>query len=145
MAEITQPGPELMAQIARYQADACEHLELDPAQAPLVLVTAIHDYLAGLKENGGELEPDLTMALGLLLGEQFVRAFGWHWRQAAYGSAAVQTCIVAPGNLVAADAPGWVGDILLSERECNILAAFERVAAGILPRAEAGRAGVFHF
>lgn len=114
MVEVKLPDPELLELIHEHQQQACEQLELDGAAAPLALVTQINQYLNDLKANGAELEGDMVIALGLLVGEQFVRAFDWHWGlvSEAGNEDFTRTCVLPPDDSLSINTIGWVADIL---------------------------------
>lgn len=123
MVEVKSPAPELLELIHEHQQQACEHLELDGATAPLTLVTRINQYLNDLKANGAELEGDMVIALGLLVGEQFVRAFDWHWGLVCMDGNEdyIRTCVLPPDDSLSINPIGWVADILgcLTEPEAE--------------------------
>lgn len=147
MAEIRKLDPELIAEIKTLQEKAMGFLGLTPNMNPKEVVETINTYIRELKSAQGCLDDqDTIIGIGVLLGEQYVREFGWHWGEVIWDGdeANSRTCVLSVDNSLSINPIWWVNDVLTTERGTNFLLNFNMVAANKVPVADPDAALGFH-
>ena len=74
MAEIHALNEDMQSDLREYEADGLALLQLSPEAKPLGIVTRINEHARYLRAEGATLDQDDVLALGILLGWQYVRA-----------------------------------------------------------------------
>lgn len=141
-------APDLIADIDEYQDEGGELLRLDRTVPPIEIVTAIHEWACSAQRDEREVDTDEIVGAALLLGEQYVRKFKWHWRQVNLEGDGIDdnyfVCVLPADNRISIHPVGWMMSILQKGRPSNILLNFNMVAAGRVPHAAPGDAIGFH-
>jgi hypothetical protein len=146
MAEVSEVDAEVLEDIREYQGRAATLLQVSLSAAPSEIVTAINTRVRELKSSGTTLEQDDCIAFGVLLGEQYVRAFEWHWGEVVWDGDEDEswTCVLNGDNSVSINPIWWVNDVLTTDRSTNFLLNFNMVAAGRMPECAPNEAMGFH-
>jgi hypothetical protein len=132
MAQIDQLDPQTAKDINEYGKAGRSHLGIDGSIAPLEVVKRIETYIKGVKIRGESLDENTVIGLGVLLGEQYVRAFSWHWSEVVRNGVEEDSEInvLSPNNAFAINPMRWINKVLSSEREPNFLLGFNMTEAG---------------
>ncbi|MFB6363560.1 hypothetical protein ACFCP7_05775 [Paenibacillus elgii] len=138
-AKIGKLDTETLQDIATHQQDAAKVLQVNLDDQPNDIVKAITEWVRELKTNKETLENDDCIALGVLLGEQYVRAFGWHW-----GTVDDSAAVLNENNSIAIQPIYWVDKEANREGGTNFMLNFNMVAAGKIPVSPPNTAMWFH-
>ena len=132
MAQINQLDPQTAKDINEYGKAGRLHLGIDGSIAPLEVVKRIETYIKGVKSRGEPLDENTVIGLGVLLGEQYVRAFLWHWGEVVRDGVEEDSeiNILSPNNAFAINPMRWINIVLSSERGTNFLLSFNMTEAG---------------
>jgi hypothetical protein len=146
MAEITPLPADLVKEIRDLQATAAAALSIDETAKPADIVGRITEYVRGLKESGETLPDDKIIALGVLLGEQYVRAFNWHWGQVVwdFDEDTSGTCVLPSDNSLSINPIWWVNNTVSNAQSTTFMLNFNMVAANKVPPANPNDALGFH-
>lgn len=138
MAQISKLDQDTLEEITRYAALGLQLLELPEQSAPIDVVMRIDTALRQVRQGDmGMLEEDQIIALGVLLGEQYVRAFQWHWAEVLHkGDEEGITRVLSPDCAIGNNPIGWISELVSQTRPINILSNFYSVTAGELPFAK---------
>ncbi|WP_167078603.1 hypothetical protein [Massilia aquatica] len=152
---VPQPMPqirplplELASEIKEFQQIGADAIGIDQGAAPAEIVRMIKEKAAHVRAEGQVLDEDATVALGVLLGEQYVREFGWHWAHVNHEDDGDDdnyfVCVLPADNSLSTNPIGWVSSVLSQETPNNILLHFNMVAANRVPPAAPGQALGYH-
>jgi hypothetical protein len=148
MAVIRTVNIDLMDDIVEYQKEAAEFLKVDLLDSPKKIVEAINSFIRKTKSEDEVLDEDNIIGIGVLLGEQYVRQFEWHWREVNFDEDGLEkhfySCVLPTNNSVSINPIWWVSNILKTSRPTNILLNFNMVAERKIPNAAANEALGFH-
>lgn len=146
MAEIRALAVDLQEEIRDFQEQGAAFLAVSQESAPADIVERINSFVRQLKQDEKSLSEDVVISLGVLLGEQYVRRFQWHWGEVIFDGDEEnsQTCVLSPNNGVAINPIWWVNNVVSTGRPTNFLLNFNMVADGRLPNAQANEALGFH-
>lgn len=148
MPDIRAASEDLLEEIRQFQAITADRLGINLADAPSSIVEKIKDQVSQLRDDGTELDEDSLAGLAVVLGEQYVRQFGWHWGEVNfkddYDDAHYVACVLIPDHSVAIAPVWWISEILDGEKSNGILLNFNLVAANQVPVAEPGSALIIH-
>lgn len=146
MAEVREVDAETFNDIVEYQGRAARLLQVEPSLAPDEIVAAITARVRQLKSDGQTLEQDDCIAFGVLLGEQYIRAFQWHWGEVIWDGDEEEgrTCVLNGDNSVSINPIRWVNDVMTTDRATNFMLNFNMVAAGRMPECAPNEAMGFH-
>jgi hypothetical protein len=143
MAEIRALNEDMQSDLREYEADGLALLQLSPEAKPLGIVTRINEHARYLRAEGATLDQDDVLALGILLGWQYVRAHGWHWGQVFWDPDTSAIGVLNRNNAWFINPMWWMNDVLSAARAPNFLLNFNMVA-GNLPPGQANEAMGFH-
>ncbi|MEV7973267.1 hypothetical protein [Cellulomonas sp. NPDC089187] len=144
MVNVTAMSEELLAQVATMAergASLCGVTVSDDAEE---IVRALNGWALASRDAGAQIDPDDVVAVGALLGEQFIRAFGWHWGEMAYPDGMTAFAVLDPDELAACQPINWAYWVLVDGEEVTFALTFSMVAAGEHPRAGDGDPVTFH-
>jgi hypothetical protein len=112
-------------------------LLLGPAleNSPHTIVAAIDHYLSQSDEDTSAEE---ISALAALLGEQYVRQFGWHRVRLRYPDGEILEAVVDQDTTIGTTPTSWLNRLADDPDSVNILLSFNMLAAG---KAHNGNAG----
>lgn len=144
-----QPLPSHLAdEIEEFKDIGAEWIELQRSAAPADIVYAIKEKIGAICKDGLEWDQSDAIALGVLLGEQYVRRFHWHWGYVCFGSEigddTYYPCVLSRNRSLSIQPIMWVTEILSGHKPNNILLNFNMIATGHEPRAQANQALGFH-
>ncbi|MFF2528544.1 hypothetical protein ACFVS2_06475 [Brevibacillus sp. NPDC058079] len=139
-AKIGKLDNETLQEIVKFQQHAAKLLQVKLDDQPHDIVKVITEWVRELKSNKQTLENDDCIALGVLLGEQYVRAFSWHWGTVNDSSAAVLNA----DNSIAIQPIFWVDEVVTNREGTNFMLNFNMVADGNMPICPPNTAMWFH-
>lgn len=84
MPTVNEVEPSVVAELIEQIPIGSALCGARPDDAPKAVVTAINDWVSAFRDRGESPERENAVALGVLLGEQYVRAFSWRWASLAY-------------------------------------------------------------
>lgn len=119
-----------------------------PDAAPEQVLKAVETVIYNHRDGGDELDQDSMVALGLVVGDQYVRTLGWSWVQLQYeddaegdGPFAVVNARKDTGN----QPMNWVYEIATdADREIGILLNFTMIRTGAAQGGQPGDPMMFH-
>lgn len=146
MVEIRPIDADTNTEIVRFQSKGAEILQLSQDAAPRDIVASINALAQQLKQDKRSLSKEEVMSLGVLLGEQYVRRFQWHWGEVVRdgNEETARICVLSQDNSIAVNPIWWFNDVVSTDRSANFLLNFNMVAEGRLPKAEVNEAVGFH-
>lgn len=113
-------------EVVEVSAEAAEELGVAIDAEPYDIVSAIEERIVADRTASD----DEVVALGALLGEQYVRGLGWAWGVVDYGDDRVYS-VVSPDGRIANHPMRWVHDVVLDpEREIAFRLNYNLVLAG---------------
>lgn len=144
MADIRPLPSELMSEIQELQAKSAAFFKLDMTAAPESIVDVINGFVRQAKTDNTSLEEDDVVGIGVLLGEQYVRKFNWHWGHVNHEEDANEdnyyVCILPADNSLSINPIWWINNMLTTSVSTNILLNFNMVAANKVPAASPNEA-----
>ena len=143
MPDIQPLEEDLLQDLREYEADGLTLLQLDASAKPQTIVTRINERARQLKADGVTLAEDDVLALGILLGWQYLHAHGWHWASVAWDADTRAIGVLNRNNAWFINPMWWMNDVLSAARAPNFLLNFNMVA-GNLPPGQANEAMGFH-
>ncbi len=146
MADIRIIDAETMDEIASFEARGKSLLGLSNVLPPHEMVQAITEHVRAIKAEGKSLDEDDVLALGILLGWQYVYGLGWHWREVVWDADEDNSAIgVLPkDNRLFINPMWWMNDTINTDRATNFMLNYNMVVAGNVPAAQADEAIGFH-
>jgi len=139
---------DLAAEITELQGHGARLIGLDRTASPDEIVGAIKEKMGALRDEGVVPEEDDIVGLGVLLGEQYVRRFDWHWAHVNFDDDFDDdnyfVCVLPVNNFLSINPIAWVNWILSGEKSNNVLLNFNMVAAGRVPQAGVNEAMGFY-
>ena len=99
-------------------------LQLDASAKPLAIVTRINEHARQLKADGVQLAEGDVLALGILLGWQYLRAHGWHWGRVTWDADTHAIGVLNPSKAWFINPMWWMNDVLNTARATNFLLNF---------------------
>jgi len=111
---------------------------VDPASAPVDVVRALNAWALERRSAGETPEGDQVIAVGALLGEQFVRAFGWRWAELVDEDGRTAFALFNPDETAAIEPINWAYWTLVDQDEVTFALTFAMIAADEYPRGPAG-------
>lgn len=146
MAEIREVDAETIADITGYAPKGLAIIGMAEEAAPKDVVAAITEHVRALKAERRSLTKDDTLALGILLGWQYVRGFEWHWAEVVWDfdedTAAIG--VLPADNSLFINPMWWMNDTVNTDRATNFMLNYNMVAAHNVPPAERDEALGFH-
>jgi len=79
MADVRPAASSLLEEISQFQAITAGKLGIRLTDPPADIVEKVRDHIDHIREHGLERDEDELAGLAVVLGEQYVRQFGWHW------------------------------------------------------------------
>lgn len=146
MAETSKLDQEVLDDLAHYTQSGHHIIGSDDTAAPEHIVNLITGYVRDLKARGEIPDEEEVLALGILLGAQYVRGFAWHWARVVWDGDEDNDAIgvlPADGSLFI-NPMWWMNDTLTTDRATNFMLNYNMVAANNVPPAEPGEAVGFH-
>lgn len=148
MPDIRPASADLLQEISQFQAITAGRLGINLQDAPVGIVEKIRDQVNEIKDDGVELDEDSLAGLAVVLGEQYVRQFGWHWAEVNfkddYDDTHYVACVLISDDSLAIAPVWWISEILDGEKSNGILLNFNLVAANQVPVADPGSALIIH-
>ena len=148
MPDIRPASADLLQEISHFQAVTAETFGFSLTDTPGDIVAKIKDQIAQIEDDGTELDEDSLAGLAVVLGEQYVRQFGWHWAEVNFKDdgedAHYVACVLIADDSLAIAPVWWISEILDGEKSNSILLNFNMVAANQVPLVEPGRALILH-
>lgn len=146
MNEIGELGADVLDEVQLCYRAGLAYIQPDEEWSPLQIVAHLQERIVALKAAGTAVTEENIMGMGVLLGEQYVAAFDWHWGQVVRNGdvAHAGVFVLAADNSLAINPIGWINSVLTTPYEANFLLNFNMVAAQILPPATPNAAVVFH-
>jgi hypothetical protein len=124
-------SPEVVAEIETVGPQVAAVLGVGVDDEPQSIVAAIDQYVD--EHRAEEIDVDVVVALGALLGSQYVRAFGWKWAALGHPDDEAVFSVVDQDHTIANQPLHWVRDVAERGRDVNFLLNFNMVAAGDVP------------
>ncbi|KAB1656686.1 hypothetical protein F8O01_09875 [Pseudoclavibacter chungangensis] len=119
---------DVRAEVADVCTDAAALLGVPLEAEPAVIVDAIEAHVS----RDRDVSDDAVVALGALLGEQYVRGLDWRWAVLDYGDDTVFS-VVDPSGRFANQPMRWMLDVARDpEREIAFRLNYEMVRTGDL-------------
>lgn len=145
MARIRPLADDVRREIEDFRERGAALLQLAQDTPPAEIVRRVTERVREMKDQGETLDQGGTIAFGVLLGEQYVRAFGWHWGEVVLDQDGHDCayCVLSPDDALSIAPLWWVGDVM-GRDSTNFMLNFNMVAAGKVPPAEPGQALGFH-
>lgn len=130
--------PEDLAQdVADYSRLGAEFLGLRLDDRPKAIIEAVTAFIRQRKEEGGTLEEEQIIGIGALIGQQYVRRFGWHWAMVNFDEDGDDdnyfACVLPADNSLSNNPIHWVRQTLKNPHSTNILLNFNMVESGVRP------------
>jgi len=146
MAETRDVDPETMSEIVSYEQKGLAILRIEQDVPPKEIVQTINEYVRKLKSEDRSLNDENTLALGCLLGWQYIRGFDWHWAEVVWDFDEDRSAIgVLPrDNSLFINPMWWMHDTLNRRDFTNFLLNYNMVAANNIPSARPDEAVGFH-
>ncbi|MDR2220849.1 MAG: hypothetical protein LBE24_09800 [Methylobacillus sp.] len=146
MAEAREVDAETMDDIVHYEQKGLEFLGIGADMPPAEIVRVITERVRELKAENRSLDKDDTLALGCLLGRQYIRGFGWHWAEVVWDFNEEDSAIgVLPqDNSLFINPMWWMSDTLETRTSTNFMLNYNMVAANNIPAAQPDEAVGFH-
>ena len=146
MAEIREVDAETMADIHSYATTGLTLLGLAENTAPKDIVAAITEYVRALKAEQRSLSKDDTLALGILLGWQYVHGLGWHWAEVVwdFDEDTATIGVLPTDNSLFINPMWWMNDTVNTDRATNFMLNYNMVVAHNVPPAAHDEALGFH-
>jgi hypothetical protein len=148
MPDIRPPSEDLLAEIRELSQQTASALRLDPTDVPKQIVEKIRDHVTLARDEKTALDEDQVAGLAVMLGEQYVRQFGWDWNEVNFKDDDLDEHYVAavlnPDRSLAIVPTWWIYDILDWERSNGILLNFNLVEANRVPVAAPNEALIVH-
>ncbi|PZF81333.1 hypothetical protein [Jiangella anatolica] len=135
---------DVIAELTHAAAAGAALVGLAQDEKPDVIVRAIDELAHARLDAGAEADRGDALNLGVLLGEQYVRAFGWGWVQLEYPDGDTSFAVVDPQHTVGNQPMNWVYVALQGLQTVNFMLNFNMVAAGRLPAGTHGDPEMFH-
>lgn len=136
---------DVMDEIRNESSAAWELLQLDPSTPPEDVVYAIDRFLADRRAAQQEIERDDVLALGVLLGEQYVRGHDWHWTNLTYPDGTTAFAVTNALETMGNQPMNWVFDIAQHpDREISLMLNYNMIAIGNAPAGAPGDPAMFH-
>jgi hypothetical protein len=127
-----EPMPdEVIAELDMVVPAGAALLGVDVDDEPKSIVAAIDKYVD--EHLADEIDHDVIISLGALLGQQYVREFGWQWVELVYGEDDTVYSVVDPAHQIGNHPLVWVLRVVEQGHELNFLLNFNMVAAGNVP------------
>ena len=148
MANVRPLPDDITNEIQELHQETSAFLKVDLSASPKSIVEVINEFIRQTKAHPAELEEDCALGMGVLLGEQYVRQFNWHWGHVNFEDDGNEDhyaiCVLPPDNSLAILPIWWVNNILTTLAPTNILLNFNMVAENKVPPASPGEAMGFH-
>ena len=137
MAMVSALSRNLLDEIALFRSVGEAVLGLCEPATPRDIVARVDAHVREIKMRGDPVHDEAVVGFGVLLGEQYVQSFGWHWASIVRDGAAGDrsTCVLSPDRAFAINPIGWVADVIYTDKDINFLMNFNMVRAGLLPPA----------
>ena len=104
---------------------------LDQSAPPRDLLAWVQAHLDRIKD--GEVacpDEDGIVAIGVLLGTQYIRRLGWRWALVTWDDGAEAHSVVSHDSSIVITPLNWVYGILKGEEQTNVLLNFNMVEGG---------------
>ena len=131
MVAVEPLTPDVVAEIEAACPEAADLLGAGLEDEPGSIVAAIDGYVREHRDGG--IERSAILNLGVLLGMQYVRAFGWEWVELVYDDGPAAFAVVDPGRGIGNQPMNWIYDVVENGQERNFLLNFNMVGAGNVP------------
>ncbi len=79
MAKIKSVEDETMSEIIEFEKHGLKIVSLEGNEEPKSIVAKINEFVSDAKEGNQRFSEDEILALGILLGWQYVKGLNWHW------------------------------------------------------------------
>jgi len=146
MPKVTALSRAVLDEITLFRSVGETVLGLGQPATPRDIVARVDAYLRELKLRGDPVHDEALIGFGVLIGEQYVQSFGWHWacivRDERLDNRS--TCVLSPDHAFSIDPIVWVADVIYTDKEINFLMNFNMVRAGLLPSAAPNEALGIH-
>lgn len=150
MADIREIDSGTMADIVDLDAQGRHILRVSKNMLPSDVVDTITQYVDSLRTDGRSLPQDDVIALGVLLGWQYVSGLGWHWGEVVYDADEDNPVIgvLSSDNALFINPIGWMNHALSPDPDATpdvtFMLNYNMVAAGSTPPAQPNEALGFH-
>jgi hypothetical protein len=146
MAEIRPPDADLIAEIDENCTLAAKLLHVERDAVPKTIVAALTERVRDARATETAFDDDWIVPFGTLLGEQYVRGFGWHWGEVVWDGdeANASVCVLSPDNALSIQPIWWLDHVITEHRSVNFLLNYNMVEAGNVPPAAPNEAVGFY-
>ena len=143
MTTVNPVHADIPAQLVEASTSGAALVGVSLEDSPLAIVTAINEHARTTRDAEVILDDDSIVALGALLGGQFIREFGWTWNELDYGDDNTAFAVLNEDHSSGTPPLNWVYSTYKNGYEINFLLAFNMVAAGSLPPGTPGDPAMF--
>jgi hypothetical protein len=137
MINFTTLEDTLISEIQDFQKSAASSLKIDLNSPPKSIVEQINKWAQFQKQSQIMPDENLIIGVGVLLNEQYVREFGWHWSHLGDEETPddTYTGVLSPENRYMINGIWWVNDVLQNRNSVNFLLGFNMFDGGNVPHA----------
>jgi len=148
MAHILPLSDDLALEITQLQKQAAGFFKINLEDKPTKIVERVKECIEDTKDSEKNLDDDQLAGLAVILGEQYVRQFNWHWGEINFHEDGLDenyaAGVLIEDNSLAIVPVWWISDILEGDASNGVLLNFNLVAANSVPVADPGSALMIH-
>ena len=148
MAHILPLSSELVTEISQLQKQAAVFFKIDLEDKPSAIVKRVKECIEDTIDSEQILDEDQLAGLAVVLGEQYVRQFNWHWGEINFHEDGLDenyaAGVLTEDNSLAIVPVWWISDILEGDASNGVLLNFNLIAANSVPVADPGSALIIH-
>ena len=146
MADILEIENGTMGEIIEFADYGSQMLALKGDENPKEIVSKINQFVSDAKEQKRQFSQDEILALGILLGWQYVNGLQWEWGEAVWDGDIDTSAIgvLNADNSLFNNPMAWMNSVLNSDRVPNFLLNYNMVAGNKVPKAQPNEARMFH-
>lgn len=146
MAEIRDIDKATMKEIVEFEKIGAQIVSLEGNNSPKVIVSKINEFVKDAKKEKRQFSEDETLALGILLGWQYVRGLNWHWGEAIWDANEDSSAIgvLNEDNSLFNNPMWWMHNVLNTDRAVNFMLNYNVIVANKAPQAQPNEAYGVH-
>ena len=146
MAKIKSVEDKTMSEIIEFEKHGLKMVSLKGNEEPKSIVAKINEFVSDTKEGNQRFSEDEILALGILLGWQYVKGLNWHWGEVIWGldQASSAIGVLNEDNSLFNNPMAWMNNVLITEKVPNFMLNYNMVAAGNVPKGQPNEAMSFH-
>jgi hypothetical protein len=146
VAQSRDIDPDTWADILAYLDQGARMIDASDQTPAADVVRAITEFAREAKSKGTKYSQDEILALGILLGQQYIAGHGWHWAEVVWDGDEENSAIgvLNSDESLFINPMWWANDVMNTDRAVNFMLNYNMVAAGNMPPGQPCEAVGFH-